>query len=52
MERWVQEQRIEFAQRHEDEPALVHARMRYHEIWFVDDPLAVKQDVQIDGPGA
>ena len=48
----MQEQRIEFAQGHEDEPALVHARMWHHEIRFVDHPLAVEQDVQIDGPGA
>ena len=48
----MQEQRVEFAQRHEDEPATVHARMRHHEIRFVDDPLAVEQDIQIDGPGA
>jgi hypothetical protein len=41
----VQEQRIEFAQRHEDEPALMHARMRHYEIWLVDDPLAVEQDI-------
>jgi hypothetical protein len=39
------EQRIEFTQRHEDEPALMHARMRHHEIRFVDNPLAVEQDV-------
>jgi hypothetical protein len=48
----MHEQRIEFAQRHENEPALVHARMRHHEIGFVDDSLAVEQDVQVDGPGA
>jgi hypothetical protein len=48
----MDEQRIEFAQRHEDEPATVHARMRHHKIRFVDDPLAVEQDIQIDGSGA
>ena len=48
----MQKQRVEFAQRHEDEPALMHARMRHHEIRFVDHLLAVKQYVQIDGPGA
>ena len=48
----MQEQRIEFAQRHEDEPALVHSRMWHHEIWFIDNPLAVEQNVQIDGSGA
>ncbi len=46
------EQRVEFAQRHEDKPALVHAGMRHDEIRFVDHSLAVEQDVQIDGPGA
>ena len=48
----MHEERIEFTQRHEDKPAMVQARMWHHEIWFVDDPLAVEQDVQIDGPGA
>jgi hypothetical protein len=48
----MQEQRIELAQRHEDESAQMHSRMRHHEIRFVDNPLAVEQDVQIDGPGA
>ncbi len=48
----MDEQRIEFAHRHEDEPATVHARMRHHEIRFVDDLLAVKQNVQIHSSGA
>ena len=48
----MHEERIEFTQRHEDKPAMMHARMRHHEIWFVDNPLAVEQDVQIDGSGA
>jgi hypothetical protein len=51
LEKWMDEQRIEFAQRHEDEPATVHARMRHYEIRFVDDPLAIEQDIQIDGSG-
>lgn len=41
----MHEERIEFTQRHEDKPAMVHARMRHYEIWFVDNPLAVEQDV-------
>src|SRR6185503_2190678 len=48
----MHKERIEFTQRHEDKPSMVHARMRYHEIWFVDNPLPVEQDVQIDGSGA
>ena len=48
----MHKERIEFTQRHEDKPAMVHAGMRHHEIWFVDDLLAVEQDVQIDGSGA
>jgi hypothetical protein len=52
LEGWMYEERIEFAQWHENEPALVHARMRHHEIRFVDDSLAIEQDVQVDGPGA
>ncbi len=47
----MQEQRIEFAQGHEDEPALVHSRVWHHEIRFIDNPLAIEQNVQIDGPG-
>ena len=52
LEHWMHEQRIELAQRHEDKPAIVHAGMRHHQIRFVDNLLAVEQDVQIDGPGA
>src|SRR6476660_8510993 len=48
----MQEQRVELAQRHEDEPPLVHARMRHHEIRFVDHPLAVEQYIKIHSPGA
>ncbi len=48
----MHEQRIELAQRHEDKPAIVHAGMRHHQIRFVDNLLAVEQDVQIDGSGA
>src|SRR4029077_8413514 len=48
----MQKQRVELAQWHEDKPPLMHARMRHHEIRFVDHPLAVKQYVQIHGPGA
>ena len=47
----MQEQRVEFAQRHEDESALVHSRMRHYKILLVDHPLAVEQNVQIDGSG-
>jgi hypothetical protein len=48
----MHEERIEFTQRHEDESALMHARMRHHEIRLVDDVLTVQQDVQIDGSRA
>lgn len=48
----MQKQRVEFAQWHEDEPPLMHPRMRHDEIRFVDHPLAVKQYVKIHGPGA
>ena len=48
----MHEEWVEFAQRHEDEPSLMHARMRHYEVRIVDHPLAIEQDVQIDGPGA
>ena len=52
LECWMQEQRVEFAQWHEDEPSLMQARMWHYEIRLVDHPLAVKQHIKIDGPGA
>ena len=36
----------------EDEPPLVHARMRDHEIGLVDSLPAVREDVDVDRPGA
>lgn len=44
-------ERIEFAQGHEDESALMQPRMRHREVGLVDDQLAVEEDVQIDGSG-
>ena len=46
------EQRVKFAQWHEDKSALVHPGMRHHKVRFVDDLFAVEQNIQIDGPGA
>jgi len=39
-----------FSQRFEDKPPLGHARMRNLEAWFVNDPIAKKQDVDIQRP--
>jgi hypothetical protein len=47
----MDEQRIEFAQGHEYEPALMEARMRDGQSRLIDHPPAIEQDVEVDCSG-
>jgi len=48
----VHPERVKLAQGHEHETALMQPGMRNHEIRFVGHPLAIEQDIEVDGPGA
>lgn len=44
--------RGDFGQRHEDETAQVHGRMRNCKFWSFDYEIAIENDIQIDHAGA
>lgn len=41
-------ERIQFIQRHENEPAVMEARVWDRHPWFLDDALTVEENVEVD----
>jgi len=41
-------ERIQFIQRHENEPAVMEARVWDSQPWFLDDALTVEENVEVD----
>jgi hypothetical protein len=46
---WMVEVGGDFAQRREDEAAVVHMRMRQLQIGAVDNPFAMEQQIEVEG---
>jgi len=47
----MDQKRIEFVERDQDEPPLVKPRMGNRQSRFIDDAVAVEQQIEIDGAG-
>lgn len=41
-------ERIQFVQRHENEPAVMEARVRDRHSWFLDDAFTIEKYVEVD----